>query len=228
MGNAIKRPAPVARPVATAAIAAAPAVAASPPITIRGPSTCDVNKVSLNQLKRDLEEKQTAVDTCDPSSRKERVFQAKKAELDAFVGAKETEFRKELAIFDGTVALASSIHESQAPLREHLAELKAKKEKLAKENEQLEFVIRSNRRRFMDGEPQEELPTVLGLKTSDDKVMFFFWSAFLLAAASVSFVLLSAYGDRMGIVGRRGKIAFIGILTSICYGIAYYFIYKFA
>jgi hypothetical protein len=222
MGNSNRRPAPPAprRVVASAA--------ATQQFVVAPPSTCDVNKVNLNQLKRDLGAKQTEVDTCDPTARKQRMFNAAKAELDAFVATKQTEFNKELTIFDGTVSIASNIHDSQGPLREHLAELKGKKDKLVKENEQLEFMIRSNRRRFMDGEPQEELPTVLGLKTSDDKVMFFFWSAFLLAAAALSFVLLSAYGARMGIADRRSKIIFVTIITSICYGIAYGFIYKFA
>jgi hypothetical protein len=227
MGNANRRPAPAPR-VASFAAPRLPTAATVPPVVVNAPSTCDVNKVNLNTLKRDLDAKQSEVDSCDPATKKERIFQANKAELDGFVNTKQSEFNKELAIFDGTVALASSIYDSQAPLREHLAELKGKKEKLAKENEQLEFMIRSNRRRFMDGEPQEELPTVLGLKTSDDKVMFFFWSAFLLAAAALSFVLLTAYGDRIGVVDRRSKIAFVGILASICYGIAYYVIYKFA
>ena len=220
MGNASRKPAP---PPAPKKNVAAPAAKATQ-FVVPPPSSCDVNKVNLNQIRRDLDTKQNEVDTCDPASRRERTYQAAKTELEAFMGTKQTELNKELAIFDMNVTLASSIYDSQAPLRDNLNELKNKKDKLAKENEQLEFMIRSNRRRFMDGEPQEELPTVLGLKTSDDKVMFFFWTAFLLAVAAFSFIL----SERMGAADRRSKIILVGVITSICYGIAYGFIYKFA
>jgi hypothetical protein len=195
---------------------------------VNAPSTCDVNKVTLNTLKRDLQNKQTDVDNCDPAARRQRQYEAAWAEFGAFIQTKKTDLQKELQIFDQTVSLAQELDDSMIPLREYLSELKVKKEKLAKENEQLEVAIRSNRRRFIDGDPQEELPTVLGLKTSDDKVMLFFWSAYLMVVAASSVVILSMYGSQMGITDRSSMIASVGMMVVAFYGIAYWCIYKFA
>lgn len=180
--------------------------------------------VRLNMEKSTVRETETAIDNCDPTAAAQRKYDAAKTQFDEYIDKKGTELDKELEIFDRTYALATRIKESGEPLRQYAAELRAKKDKLAKENEQLEYTIRSNRRRFVDGDPQDELPTVFGLKTSDDKIMFFFWSTYLLAIASVGALL----SDRAGFVNRNSKLIFIGFLMAVAYGIAYWFIYKFA
>jgi hypothetical protein len=195
------------------------------PPSIPAPIPCDVKKVELNTLKRDATAKQTEVDTCDPATKKARVLAQKTAELNGYISTKTDEFFKESAILSKTIALADSLSESAKPIQEYSAEVRKKRDALVKENEELEYTIRSNRRRFMDGDPQNEFSTVLGLKTTDDKIMFFFWGAYLLAAVTVAIVLVSAYGPGMS---RVDKITAVVATAAICYGIAYYAIYKFA
>jgi hypothetical protein len=193
------------------------------------PDTCTEDgkaalKVQLNMARSALRGTEESIDNCDPAAAAQRKYDAGKTQFEEYIEKKRIELDKELEIFDRTYALATRIKESGEPLRQYAAELRTKKEKLAKENEQLEYTIRSNRRRFVDGDPQDELPTVLGLKTSDDKVMFFFWSTYLLAVASVGALL----SERAGFVNRNSKLTFIGLLMALAYGIAYWFIYKFA
>ena len=181
----------------------------------------DTQKTGLNNLIKTVD---TEIAKCFPATVAEEKFKAARAEYDTYIEKKRGEIDQELAIFEKTADLATQVKESGEPLRQYAAELRSKRDVLVKENEQLDYLIRSNRRRFMDSDPQDELPTVLGLKTSDDKIMFFFWFTYLLAIASFGAIM----SDRAGFVNRGSKLTFIGLLVAIGYGIAYWFIYKFA
>ncbi len=120
---------------------------------------------------------------------------------------------------DNLIANLNNAIQSQDALRNQKDELAAQKAKLNKENEELEQSIRANRRRFLDNDPQEGTPSFLGFRTSDDKVLLFFWLALLLFTNLVVF----AYFAYKTIPHNRNIYIIINaVVILIAYGILYY------
>lgn len=84
-----------------------------------------------------------------------------------------------------SIANIDKVVDSHTSLSTQLQELAVEKEKMDKENKELEQSIRAHRRRFLDNDPQEGTSSILGFKTSDDKVLLFFW-LFLLCLTNLS------------------------------------------
>lgn len=217
MGGSSSRPAPPPPK---------PPVVIPPPITRE--SMCMVNKVQLNQLKGDVSRKQTDVDNCDPQEALRRKLEAMLKENNDFVNSKKQTLRNELNVFDEVLNLARNISESKKPLREFLTELKHQQSTLTTEESLLKQDQRAGRRRFLDNSPQEKVASVLGIHTTDDKIMLAFWVCYLFSIVVLTFILTSVYGESWGIQTTKQKISLDLVIIGICYGIAYYAIVKYA
>lgn len=193
-----------------------------------GPLLCDVKKTELNTLKRDVDKKQTEVDSCSPEEKRRRKREALTNEFQAFRDKRKDEFQKELEMFDKYLQMAKNAQVAQKPLEEYSQELQTELQKEQTELVKYERDVRAGRRRFLDNDPQEQVSNVLGIYTTDDKILLAFWILYLILIAVGTFVLIALYGETLGLDTMGKKVGTYGFMIMACYGIAYFFIYKFA
>jgi hypothetical protein len=193
-----------------------------------GPLLCDVKKTELNTLRRDIDKKQTEVDTCSPEEKRARKRQALTADFTDFRNKRTDELNKEMDIFDKYMRMAKNAQMAQKPLEEYSQELQTELQQDQKELVKYERDVRAGRRRFLDNDPQERVSNVLGIYTTDDKILLAFWTVYLILIAVATFVLIAMYGEQMGLDSMGKKVGTYGFMILACYGIAYFFIYKFA
>ncbi len=124
-----------------------------------------------------------------------------------------------LSGIEDSMANIDKVVGSHDSLRLQLQELASEKSVMDKENQSLEQSIRANRRRFLDNDPQEGTTSILGLKTSDDKVLLFFWLFLLVLTNLGVFTYFSVMKK------EHVPIWYIGI-TGVVLGIAYAVIYN--
>lgn len=107
-------------------------------------------------------------------------------------------------------------HES---LQSQLTSLQKQKKQTESELDNLKKDIRANQRRFLDNDPQQGTPSILGLRTSDDKVLLFFWIAVLL------FVNLALYVFVTVMHKSHVPILYIGVTLAVL-TVAYLVLYN--
>jgi hypothetical protein len=127
--------------------------------------------------------------------------------------------------FDAASTIAESymstlrtIKDARAPFDAYADDLSAQKKALEDENYELQQQIRAGRRRFLDDGPQEGVATILGFKTSDDKIMLGFWICYLFGISALVMMFIRPIAT----LTMRQKIAiFAGVLSAslaIAYG----------
>jgi hypothetical protein len=92
----------------------------------------------------------------------------------------------------------------------------------------LQQSIRAGRRRFLDDDPQRKVANVLGLQTTDDKILLAYWICFLFGLTAVYTLVLVMYGDALNLQTGQQKVGVYFVLILLSAGISYYFIYKYA
>lgn len=90
----------------------------------------------------------------------------------------QEKFDAATTIADSYLATLRTIKDARAPFDAYAEDLAAQKKALEDENIELQQKIRAGRRRFMDDGPQEGVSSILGLQTTDDKVLLAFWICF--------------------------------------------------
>lgn len=139
-----------------------------------------VQRVKCSVMDSDLSNCRTQLDAMDPTSRQTAVRDTEgrhaslfETEVNLIKTAKEAAIQNSLDHLDKVLV-------SNKSLEKQMAELTAQKKVQETEKQNLEQSIRAHRRRFLDNDPQEGTPAILGLRTSDDKVLLFFWIALLI------------------------------------------------
>ena len=83
---------------------------------------------------------------------------------------------------------------------------------------------RRYRRSFLDGDPQDGVAGLPGVRTSDDKVLLAFWLVYGITIIVSSYTILQL----LGVQGMNNYIKYISAAFFILYAIAYYCITMFA
>ncbi len=137
-------------------------------------------------------------------------------------------FEEQERIFNSYMESVDTLQNARGPFDTYMTEMKAEMDKLTQENYDLQQSIRAGRRRFMDAQPQGGVGSFLGLKTSDNRVLFMFWIAFVAGIVALELVLLLQFGAALGIETTQQKITVIVAGLAIATGIAYTAIRRFA
>lgn len=132
------------------------------------------------------------------------------------------------AIFTNLLDATSISQNSQGPLDAYVDELEAEYKSLEDERYALQQSIRAGRRRFLDEDPQRKVANVLGLQTTDDKILLVYWICFLFGLSAIYSLVLVMYGDALNLQTGQQKVGVFFVLILLSAGISYYFIYKYA
>lgn len=212
MGNVLKRaPEPeVIKPKGGVSSMVAPMDAAT---------QCRVKDVELRQLQNDLTKKQSEIDACNPGEAERRRIEAKRQELVAY---KDEKIKLNDELWNSLTQKLTQIrtlYESTKPVRKYQEKLKRESEALEKTKIDFEQAERTHRRNFLDNGPQDGVSGVLGVRTTDDKILLAFWIAYGVAILTAVAAVLQTYGAGLAMTQ---KLQIGGVVLAACYGIAYY------
>lgn len=153
---------------------------------------CNAKRVEFGQLQGDVSKKQGELDSCYPAEAEERKVNKIIQENEQYINQRTSEFnsinlRRPLQIIE-------KIKNTDSVSSDYVDKLRQEFKTLEKETTELDQTERRYRRRFIDGEPREGVPFhILGLQTSDDMVMLFFWISSVFVLSVASYVLQSYY-----------------------------------
>jgi vacuolar-type H+-ATPase subunit I/STV1 len=212
MGNVIKRaPAPeVVKPAGGVSSVVAPMDAAT---------QCRVKGVELSQLQNDVTKKQAEVEACNPADTKRRQIQAKEKEFQAYVKEKNNLVDELREAMSQKLLNIRSLYASMQPVRTYINTLKEESNQLDKVKIEHEQAERTQRRNFLDNGPQDGVSGILGVRTTDDKILLAFWITYGAAVLTVIAVVLQTYGAELS---KTQKIQIGVVVLAACYGVAYY------
>lgn len=132
------------------------------------------------------------------------------------------------AIFENLLDATSLSQNSQGPLDSYVDTMTDEMKTLEDERFNLQQSIRAGRRRFLDDDPQRKVANVLGLQTTDDKILLAFWVCFVFGLTAVYTAILVMYGDTLNLQTGQQKVGVFFVLLLLSIGTAYFFIYKYA
>jgi hypothetical protein len=138
------------------------------------------------------------------------------------------EYSQAKAIFDSYRDSVGVLQNARGPFDTYMQELETEEDTLNAEYIKIQQSLRSGRRRFMDADPQAGVTSILGLQTTDDKVLLAFWVCFAAGILALEFLILRKYGDLLQFTNIQQKIAAVLVTLGLCMGIAHLFIRKFA
>ncbi len=138
------------------------------------------------------------------------------------------EHTKVKSIFDSYRESVGILQNARGPFDTYMRELEAEEDKLNAEYVQIQQSIRAGRRRFLDEDPQSGVTSILGLQTSDDKILLAFWVCFVAGILALEFLILHKYGAILQFTSVQQKVAAVMVILGLSMGIAHLFIRKFA
>jgi hypothetical protein len=173
---------------------------------------CNAKRIEFGQLKGDVSKKQGELDSCYPAEAEERKVQKVIEENNKFMDQKESEFKS--INLRRPLQILEKIKNTDSISSDYVNKLRQEYKTLEQETTELDQTERRYRRRFLDGEPQAGVPFhILGLQTSDDMVMLFFWISSLFVLSVLAYFLHTTYEfDWMKIV----------MVFTVHLGISYY------
>lgn len=204
----------------------APPKPTTPPPPVNTISVCAVKKVELNQLTRDINVKQTEVDSCDPVGAQARRTQTAISENQAYVDQKRSELTQAIKEFNAQKSIVRKIADAIEPLKQYADALGSEVETMNTKKKKLESAERTRRRDFLDSNPQDGVSGILGIRTSDDKILLLFWICYILAITVVTIILMTMFEAQIG-GDMKKKLSIGGTVLIVAWGIAYYCITKF-
>jgi hypothetical protein len=187
-------------------------------------TACRVKNVELSQLQNDVTRKQTEIDTCDPNETNRRRTEAKLQEFRSYAAEKEKIINDLNTSMKSTLSTINSVYVSTKPTRSYIDKLTNESNTLSKSHVDFEQAERTQRRNFLDNEPQDGVSGLLGVRTDDDKILLAFWIVYGIAIVSATVVLLNVYGVDFT---TSQKIQLCIVVFLVCYGLAYYGITQF-
>lgn len=180
---------------------------------------CRVKSVELNQLQNDVTKKQQEIDTCNPEEANRRRTNEKLKMYEVYISEKKTQMNDLADGISNTISTIKSVHESSRPTRTYIKKLTNEAETLDRKKVEFEQQERTQRRAFLDNDPQSGVSGLLGVRTDDDKVLLAFWITYGLAVVLLTIVGLMVYGTQFSTVQ---KVQIGGITLLMAYIVAYY------
>ena len=183
---------------------------------------------SYNTAKQDVTKYQEELYAVNPvlaANERKAILQA---DLAAYVVQQQKDFENEEVVYSELSDALGLSTMTKKPLQEYAAELTAERDALLKENYELHKGIRAGRRRFLDADPQSGVTSVLGLRTTDDKIMLTFWICYIVFIVVACFFYMNLYAASFGLETFQQKIGITVIITAFMYGVAYFAVVRFA
>jgi len=168
-------------------------------------------RVELTMSKNDTQAKQTNFDKLVPDEVTQRETTAANEQLNRYVADSQRQFNIELKLFDQTLKQLESAANSPtyAIAKKYKDEMERKHQRVAEEytlNKEKAF---TNRRRFLESDPQSGVPGVIWFQTVDDQILAVFWLSYILFIGTAIIMVLMQFGPVY--LGSVKNIAITGL-----------------
>jgi hypothetical protein len=157
--------------------------------------------VELTMAKNDVTIKQQAYDVVAPDEASQRKVVAATAAKDAYMADIMKQIRYETRLFNQSLDQANALANSGTfeLAQKYTKTLEEKRAEVEHENIKKREQMFTNRRRFLDADPQGGVPGVGGFKTVDEQIMLAFWTGYILFAVVLIFWIIdkniAAFGN---------------------------------
>lgn len=174
-------------------------------------------RIELNMAKNDVKSKQDQYDKLVPEEANARkTFEAQKL-LTTYVESKDEQFNNEIKLYNVLLEQVDALANNGAIdfAKKYQKELE-KKEALvyAKHAENKEKAF-TNRRRFLDSDPQKPIGGFFNFQSTDSQIMLAFWISYILMIGAISIIVIYKYGAYMGSVKNVAILMSLAIFIMI-------------
>lgn len=191
-------------------------------------SRCVAKQVQFNQLQRDVQRKKREVETCNPQQTLQRKLREKRILIRKFLNQKRNERDITKKEFNENVVIADGLVKSAVHLNNQLVDLEKQLGSTRMHAEELEKQERTERRRFLDNDPQTGVSGLLSVRTKDDKILFAYYVSMGILVAAATMYLLQIYGPSINVTSFKQKLSIVLAALVVTYGISYYCIVYYA
>jgi hypothetical protein len=149
-------------------------------------------RVELTMARNDLTDKQQAYDVVAPDEASQRKLNTANAAKDVYVADKQKQFDYEMRLYNQSLDQADALANSATFIlaQKYSKTLEQKHNVVSQEYVENKEKTFTNRRRFLDAEPQEGVPGIGNFQSVDEQILFAFWVSYLLFSGIVSFWII--------------------------------------
>lgn len=191
--------------------------------TRQSDTTCIAQRVYVNGVQNALSRAQKDAEQACPNETRAEKLKAAADVTNAYVSGKRNELNKSFEDFNRAKKIVSKFNELADPTRKYLSKIEQENKAIEKDSSKYFQSERTSRRQFLDGEPQEGVYALPGLRTYDDKILLAFWVTYGVAIIAIMFVIFKFVGETLAFTK---KLTYISAALLVAYGIAYYLITK--
>ena len=155
-------------------------------------------RVELTMARNDVVTKQNAYDVVAPDEASQRKIDAAKAANNKYLTDITTQFTYETRLLNQSINQAEALSNSATLqlAQKYTKTLEKRYVDIEHDNIKNKEKIFTNRRRFLDADPQSGVPGIGGYQTVDEQVLLAFWVTYFLFASVVVFYILDIYKAR--------------------------------
>lgn len=189
-----------------------------------GNSACAAKLQTVNQRRSDLTSSQTDYDTtCDPVGAFDRRSGGLRSAFAEYKTATNKAAESLEGVFNSRLAAVDKLAVAHGELRANLSDLTAQYDAMDKKNRDLDQAARTQRRLFLDDDPQSGVGGAPGVRTRDDRVLLAFWINYVAALMAVAIFYCLRRGS-----SRMETALTTVVVVGVGYLIAYYFVASYA
>ena len=170
--------------------------------------------------RNDLTDKQQAYDVVAPDEASQRKLNAANAAKDVYVADKQRQFDYEMRLYNQSLDQADALANSATFIlaQKYSKTLEQKHNVVSQEYVENKEKTFTNRRRFLDAEPQEGVPGIGNFQSVDEQILFAFWVSYLLFSGIVTFWIIE-YLQSLGKISNFNTLimAFIVIFCVLAW-----------
>ena len=181
-------------------------------------------RVELTMARNDAAQKQSEYEQLVPDETQKAKIKQSNDDMKAYLTPKQMQFNYELQLFNQSLSQVDALSNSAtlSLAQKYRVGLKEKHESVAKQYQQNKEKAFTQRRRFLDANPQEGVPGVGWFETIDDQVMLVFWFCYTLFIGMTLSYVLAYYGAK---IGSSTTVMTVGVISMIlCIMVAHAFI----
>jgi hypothetical protein len=174
-------------------------------------------RVELNMARNDLIGKQHAYDVVAPDEASQRKINDAKAVTAVYVADIQKQFNYETRLFNQNLNQAISLSNSPTYklAQKYTKVLEQKRIEVEHDNIKNREQAFTNRRRFLDADPQSGVPGMGGFQTVDEQIMLAFWLTYLLFAAILILYVIETNISTFGNPPNMRDALMTGVISYI-------------
>lgn len=181
-------------------------------------------RIELTMARNDVQTKQKEYDTLVPDEAQKRKIKEANDAMSAYLDPKAQQFDYELRLFNQSLSQVDAIANNGAFIlaQKYRKDLEQKHKSVADQYMKNKEKTFTNRRRFLDANPQEGVPGFSWFQSIDDQIMAVFWICYTMFIGVLLAYGITYFSEKIG--SARNAAILWTICISICIGIAHAFI----